>query len=229
TAEAVSDHHHLVRILVRGSQRYSEADLVRATGLIVNSQVTVDDLKSAAGRLGNSGLFTSVQYLYKPAIGSDGIEADFDLVDAKQFLPASYENFVWFTPQELQAALHNAMPLYNGILPTSGSMPDDVVAALSKLLASHNLPSEVSYILQAEIGKPPKAFLFKVENANLKIQDTSFSGAGHLDPGLLRQAVAPLKNTEYLYSHIESFLYYRVNPLYLQRGYLKAAVAEIKP
>ena len=42
TAEAVSDHHHLVRVLVRGSQRYSEADLVRATGLIVNSQVTVE-------------------------------------------------------------------------------------------------------------------------------------------------------------------------------------------
>ena len=115
-----------------------------ATGLIVNSQVTVDDLKNAAERLGNSGLFTSVQYLYKPSIGSNGIEANFDLVDAKQFLSASFENFVWFTPAELQAALHNALSLYNGILPASGAMPDDVVAVLSKLLASRNLPNQVS-------------------------------------------------------------------------------------
>jgi len=75
---------------------------------------------------------------------SMAVQADCDLVDAKQFLSASFENFVWFTPAELQAALHNALSLYNGILPASGAMPDDVVAVLSKLLASRNLPNQVS-------------------------------------------------------------------------------------
>jgi hypothetical protein len=107
---AAADNYHLVRILVRGSKRYSEADLVRATGLSLNSHVSADDLKNVATRLGGSGAFSSIQYLLKPAIGTDGIEAEFDLTDAPQFLPALFDNFVWFSPEELQASLRSAVP-----------------------------------------------------------------------------------------------------------------------
>ena len=227
--DATADNYHLVRILVRGSRRYSEAELVRATGLSLNSRVSADDLKNVANRLGGSGAFSSVQYLFKPAIGTDGIEADFDLTDAPQFLPALFDNFVWFSPDELQTSLRNALPLYNGALPTSGSLPEDVIAALGKLLASKNLPSQVSYMMQGEMGKPPKAFLYKVENANLKVGEINFSGANHLEPNLAKQTTAPLKSTEYLYSTSESFLRFRIGDLYLQRGFLKAALTEIKP
>jgi outer membrane protein assembly factor BamA len=60
-----ADRYTLVRVLVTGSQRYREDDLVRATGLNVNTQVTSDDLQNAANRLGNSGVFSSVQFLFK--------------------------------------------------------------------------------------------------------------------------------------------------------------------
>jgi len=227
--DAAADSYHLVRILVRGSKRYTEADLVRATGLSLNSHVSSDDLKNVANRLGGSGAFSSVQYLFKPAIGTDGIEADFDLTDAPQFLPALFDNFVWFSSDELQTSLRNALPLYDGTLPTSGSLPEDVIAALSKLLASKNLPNQVSYMMQGEMGKPPKAFLYKVENANLNVGEINFSGANHLEPNLVKQTTAPLKSTEYLYSTAESFLRFRIGDLYLQRGFLKAVLTEIKP
>src|SRR5882762_6059864 len=62
-----ADRFNLSRVLVGGSQRYREDDLVRATGLIVNTQVTAVDLQNAANRLGNSGAFSSVQFLFKSA------------------------------------------------------------------------------------------------------------------------------------------------------------------
>src|SRR5436190_1556952 len=57
-----ADRYTLARVLVTGSERYREEDLVRATGLAVNTQVTSDDLQNAANRLGNSGAFSSVQF-----------------------------------------------------------------------------------------------------------------------------------------------------------------------
>jgi hypothetical protein len=46
-----ADHFNLARSVVSGSQRYREDDLVRPTGLTVNTQVTADDLQNAANRL----------------------------------------------------------------------------------------------------------------------------------------------------------------------------------
>lgn len=224
-----ADHYHLVRVVVTGSERYREADLVRATGLKMDSQVTVDELQAAANRLGNSGAFASVQFLFKAATGLHGVEADFQVADAEKFLPAAFENFVWFSDRELQDAVHEAIPLFHGDLPASGGMSDEVNAALVRLLTAKGLPSEVSYMLAAEFGQQPSMYKFKVDNANLKIKDVTVSGAGHMLPDLLAKSVAPLRNAEYLRSDAMKVLEKTLVPLYRQHGYLKAAVTELKP
>jgi len=224
-----ADHFNLARIVVTGSQRYREDDVVRATGLAVSTQVTADDLQNAANRLGNSGAFASVQFLFKPVVGGKGVEADFQVTDAEKYLPAVFENFVWFSDQELQAAVHQAVPLFKGELPSSGSMSDDVSVALAKFLASKGLPSEISYIMSANFGGPPTAYKFKVAGANLKIRDVVLTGATHMAPEQLAKAVDPLKGTEYLRSDVAVVLEKNLSPIYQQRGYLKFAINDIKP
>ena len=210
-------------------ERYREDDVVRATGLAVSTQVTADDLQNAANRLGNSGAFASVQFLFKPVVGGKGVEADFQVTDAEKYLPAVFENFVWFSDQELQAAVHQAVPLFQGELPSSGSMSDDVSVALAKFLASKGLPSEISYIMSANFGGPPTAYKFKVAGANLKIRDVVLTNATHLAPEQLAKAVEPLKGTEYLRSDVAVVLEKNLSPIYQQRGYLKFAINDIKP
>jgi outer membrane protein insertion porin family len=224
-----ADRFTLVRVLVTGSDRYREDDLVRATGLTVNTQVSADDLQTAANRLGNSGVFSSVQFLFKPAIGTKGVEADFQVADAEKLLPAIFENFVWFSESELQEAVHQAVPLYRGEIPTTGSMSDEVSAALSKFLSGKGLPSEISYMLSAEFGQLPTAYKFRVADANLKVRDVNLAGATHMLPEQLAKAVVPLKGTSYLRSDVAIVLDKNLVPLYRQHGYLKFAVAEIKP
>jgi outer membrane protein insertion porin family len=224
-----ADRFTLVRVLVTGSDRYREDDLVRATGLTVNTQVSADDLQTAANRLGNSGVFSSVQFLFKPAIGTKGVEADFQVADAEKLLPAIFENFVWFSESELQEAVHQAVPLYRGEIPTTGSMSDEVSAALSKFLSGKGLPSEISYMLSAEFGQLPTAYKFRVADANLKVRDVTLAGATHMLPEQLANAVEPLKGTSYLRSDVAIVLDKNLVPLYRQHGYLKFAVADIKP
>jgi outer membrane protein assembly factor BamA len=225
-----ADRYTLVRILITGSERYQQDDLVRATGLAVNTQVTADDLQNAANRLGNSGAFSSVQFLFKAVTGVRGaIEADFQVKDAEKLLPAVFENLVWFSESELQSALHEAVPLYNGQLPTSGNMSDELSAALTKLLAYKNLPSDVTYMLAAEFGQLPTSYKFKVTNANLKVSDITLAGATHMLPEQWTKAVAPLKGTLYLRSDVAKVLEKNLVPVYQQHGYLKFAIAGIKP
>lgn len=224
-----ADRYNLARIVVTGSERYHEDDLVRATGLAVNTQVTSDDLQNAANRLGNSGAFSSVQFLFKTAIGIKGVEADFQVADAEKFLPAVFENFVWFSESALQEAVHQAVPLYQGQLPTSGNMSDEVSAALSKFLASKGLPSEVSYMLAAEFGQQPTAYKFKVANASLKVRDIILVGADHMLPEQLAKSVTPLKGVLYLRSDVATVLEKNLVPVYRQHGFLKFAISEIKP
>ena len=224
-----ADHFNLVRVLVTGSQRYQEDDLVRATGLNVNTQVTADDLQNAANYLGNSGAFASVQFLFKPAVGAKGVEADFQVTDAKSYLPAVFENIVWFSDQDLREALHQAVPLFKGDIPNSGTMSDDVSAALRKFLASKGLPSEIAYTMSATFGGPPTAYKFKVTDANLKVRDVVLLGVARMPPDQLAKVVAPLKDTDYLRSDVAVVLEKNLTPIYQQRGYLKFAITEIKP
>src|ERR1700731_1606134 len=224
-----ADRFNLARVLVSGSQRYREDDLLRATGLTLNTQVTASDLQNAANRLGNSGAFSSVQFLFKPAIGTKGVEADFQVADADKYLPALFENFVWFTEQELQEAVHQAVPLYHGELPTSGNMSDEVSAALSKFLVSKGLPSEISYMMSATFGGPPTAYKFRVADADLQVSEVTLVGAAHMLPEPLAKAVSPLKGTTYLLSDAAIVLEKNLSPIYRQHGYLKFAIAAIKP
>jgi len=220
----------LVRVVVTGSTRYSQDDVAKASGLVINSQVTQDDLQAAANRLGTSGAFASVEFLFKVVAGTrDGVEADFTVKDAAKSLPAVFENFVWFSDPDLRQALHQALPLYDGSLPLSGTMADDVKAALVRLQTEKGLPAGVSYMLFADLGQAPSAYKFKVENANIKIRDFRFSGAGHLPPDLLAKSVSAAKDTDYLRSDTERMLSLTLPALYREHGYLKMVLAEVRP
>ena len=221
---------HLVRVVVTGSTRYSQDDVTRASGLVINALVTQDDLQAAANRLGTSGAFASVEFLFKMVAGTrDGVEADFTVKDAAKSLPAVFENFVWLSDADLRQVLHQALPLYDGSLPLSGTMADDLKAALVRLQTEKGLPADVSYNLFAEMGQPPSAYKFKLENANIKIRDFRFSGAGQLSPELLAKAVSAAKGGDYLRSETEKMLSLTVPQLYREHGYLKVALAEVRP
>jgi hypothetical protein len=223
-----AERYHLVRIQVTGSKRYSQEDLVRATGLSTNSQVTMDDLQNAATRLGSCGVFTSVQFAFKGAAGPKGVEADFAVKDAEKFLPAAFDNLIWFTDEELQQALHQALPLYNGQLPAGGTMVDDVSAALAKLLAAKGLPSEVSYLAGGEIGKPLSSYRYKVENTGLTIGNVHVAGATRMPADLVAKSLTTLPGQEYLRSGLDRSLELSLVPLYRDHGFLKFKIIEVK-
>lgn len=222
--------YHLVRVVVAGSERYGQNDLVHATGLSPNSDVSMDDLQQAANRIGSCGAFSSVQFEYKAANGPrDSVEADFKVKDAEKYLPVVFENLVWYSDAELQRALHETVPLFNGSLPLSGTLPDDLKAAIGRLQTSRSLPAEISYMLAGDMGQTPSFYRFKVDNANLRIKDFRFSGTDHMPPDALGKAVAAARGSEYMRTNVAKLASTSLLSLYGEHGYLQVAIRDIQP
>ena len=54
--------------------------------------------------------------------------------DAEQFVPAVFENFVWFTDAELTARIRSSVPLFTEVIPLNGNLTDQVCTAIGSLL-----------------------------------------------------------------------------------------------
>ena len=198
-----ADRFNLARILVTGSHRYQEEDVVRATGLTMNTQVTPNDLQEAANRLGQRGAFASVQFLFKPARGAKGVEADFQVTDAEKYLPAVFENLSGSVTRICRQPCTRPFRSYKGSCQLPASMSDDVSAALSKFLASKGLPSEISCTMSAIFGGPPTGI--QIQGGRRQFESSRRYACGrdpHVDREQLAKAVAPLKGTHYLRSDV---------------------------
>ena len=137
----------LIEIKTSGTQRYGHDEIVAASGLRIGDSVTDDDFKKAAQRLGETGVFSDVAYgfSYSPL----GTKLDLQLADAQKFVPVRFENFVWFTDEELGKELRNRVPLFRGEVPVAGTLLELLNDALQALLLEKNLPGRVDYMRMA--------------------------------------------------------------------------------
>src|SRR5579864_107560 len=122
----------LIAIKVSGSKRYSQEDVIAATGLQMGSIVDEDDFKKASRRLGDTGAFSDIAYKF--SYSPDGTKLELQVTDAAKFLPAHFEDFVWFSDEELQRRVKQHVPLFTGELPASGRLPDEVSDVLQAML-----------------------------------------------------------------------------------------------
>lgn len=219
--------YQVIAVSSTGSRRYKPEDIAAATGLQIGQAAHEDDFKSAARILGDSGAFKDVAFSFD--YSGKGTKVEFQVIDAPDFAPARFENFVWFSDQDLAAKLHARVPLFHGELPVRGELVDQVSLALQAMLIEQNVEGRADYVRAGPEGGPTEAFDFTVSGRRITIRDVQFTGA---DPSLLpalQAAATDLSGKEYSRAAIriqaeKSFLRF-----YLQRGYLKATLVTPRP
>src|SRR6202040_3631239 len=118
-----------------------------ASGLQLGQTVSEDDFKKAARLLGETGAFRDVLYSFQ--YSADGTKLDLQVQDVERFVPARFDNVVWFSDQELLDQLHAQVPLFQGQLPIAGNLADQVSSGLQSLLITHHLEGRADYLRAA--------------------------------------------------------------------------------
>ncbi|MGH9498957.1 MAG: POTRA domain-containing protein [Terriglobales bacterium] len=222
--ELPTSAYQLVAINVTGTKRYKPEDVAAATGLQIGQTAHEDDFKTAARLLADSGAFSDVAFSFD--YSEAGTKVEFQLKDSPDFVPARFENFVWFSNQDLARKLHAQVPLFHGELPIRGGLADQISETLQALLIEAKVAGSADYTRVGADNGPTQAFDFSVSGQSITIREVRFPGA---DPKLLpalQAAASDLSGKEYSRAGIRTQAEKSFLPFYLQRGYLKASLGE---
>jgi outer membrane protein assembly factor BamA len=225
--QASGAERKLIAITATGSKRFASADVAASSGLQIGFIAVDDDFKKAARRLAETGAFTDVAYTF--SYSSEGTKLELQVTDAAKFLPAHFEDFVWFSDQEIQKRLHERLPLFHGDLPVSGSLPDLVSDVLQAMLVENNIPGLVQYLRPSTRGGPTSLFIYSVSGVLIRVHNLEFSGAGAEELPLLEAAAKKLPDHEYTRTGLANFAQHELLQVYRSHGYLRAAFGAPSP
>ncbi len=214
----------LIALKATGTTRYTDKEILAASGLELGQNAADGDFKEAVRRLGDTGLFSEILYSYSST--NAGVKLDLQItdIDPSKLVPAHFENFVWFTDAELLTAVQRRVPLFKGLLPLTGNLPDRVSEALQAILTEKHFPGRVDFLrVEDQSGGVLQAVDYHVEEVSIRIRNLEFPGASPEQTTLLTAAAHRLKVAEYGRSVLAATAQLDLLPVYLQRGYLKAA------
>jgi len=212
---------------VTGSKHFASEQIAAMSGLKPGDTVTKDDIQAGADRLAALGPFLNVTYRFRPQ-GNDGVEIEFQLQDAP-LVPVAYDNFPWFTDKELNDALRNVVPFFDGTAPEQGAILDLMNEALEKLLGTRNVKGTIERTL---LGRPDSGGMmvqFKVAGASLRVNGLQFGHPLAGEDRRVRERLDDIVGKAYSRFAIEVFLREQVRPVYLERGHLNVKFGTPEP
>jgi outer membrane protein assembly factor BamA len=210
----------LAEVTVEGSKKMSPEEVATACGLTIGADVTKDDLQAAANKLAQLGTFGSVNYHFETK--PDGVHLHFTVTDSSA-PPVFYDNFPWFTDDELNSAARQAVPYFDGTVPADGKEANDIAKALEKLMVTRGVYGDVRHVLVDTPGGGGSRVQFNVDGSPVQLAKLNFTDPG---AGIMIAAGAHLPDVVgHPYSRyvLELFAYEQIRPAYLQEGHLKVA------
>jgi outer membrane protein assembly factor BamA len=209
----------LVEITVVGSQRYTTAEIIRASELELGATVTPAAFQEAANRLSASGAFSEVNYTYAAKPG--GVAVEFRVVDGSDFAACTFDNLVWFSEKELRARIKEMVPLFGEKIPLKGDIPAKIEAVMAYLLEEKGIPGTVTIKGAGETSVT--ALQFSVTGVRLVVGQVEIQGARVVDAATVSGALQPLLATDYDQAFVREFVRQQVGSLYERLGYLRVA------
>jgi outer membrane protein assembly factor BamA len=214
----------LEKIQFTGLKKLSAAQAIELSGLKLGQSTDAGVLDAAAARLLESGLFKKLGYSVHNTNGRATVT--FAVEESAVALPVVFEDFVWFSDEDVLAAIRLDVPFFNGTAPVTGDMTDKITADLQRLLNSRSLAGHVESYPNVTKDKPE--LVFTVKGAKIPVCVVRFPGAAAIPEAQLMQASRPLLGTEYSRKDITAFVDARLTPLYRRLGHLRAEFQPLK-
>jgi outer membrane protein insertion porin family len=212
----------VARIELVGAKRFSSADVAKLAGLTLGKTVTVTDLNAAAQRLADTGLFENVKYRY--LLSGRRATVTFEIEESPWTIPVLFDNFIWFTDAQVTDAVRDVLPTFDGTVPRSHEIPDRIIAALQKLLATQKAPGQVQFFPEAEMSGRLLRYVFAVKEPAPALCQLRFIGASPAIEPALVNAARELVGTDYSRFTLQNISRGTLTDLYRRRGYWSATI-----
>jgi outer membrane protein assembly factor BamA len=216
----------LERIEFKGLERVKESEALEKSGLTTGQSVSIDELDAIANRLLESGLFKNLSYSVKGT--TDKAVLTFTVIEQTWAMPVAFDNFVWFTDEELREAVKRRVPAFDGTAPEAGNVTEQIKQALQDLLRERKIGATVEYSLSADASGRKVEHLFGVKGPGLRVCKVSYQGARAVSEETLVQKSGGIFDNDYSRVYIRGFVESNLIPLYGERGYLRASFAPPK-
>src|ERR1700728_58095 len=207
---------HLDSVEITGSKKFSSEQIAAAVGLRAGNIITREDLQAAADKLAALGVFSNVQYHFTTV--ESGVRATYDVSDATT-VGVTFDNFPWFTDDELTAALKRSVLLFDGGAPQGGTILNAISTALDNLVQARGVLGTVSHTL-VNFPLGGQRMQFRVDGADITVKAVEFSDALATDDRAVQQSASQLIGRPYSRSAIELFEFEQVRPIYLTHAFL---------
>jgi len=201
-----------------GSAKFKSEQIIAAAGLQVGAEVGRDDFQQAADKLAKCGRFLNVQYRYGDA--EAGVRVEFQVTDAPS-VPAWFDNFPWFSDDELNATLKSSVLLFDGTVPEGGWILDEISDALQLQIGKVGAHNTVSHSLITAPGADQRVQQFRVDDPNLNVASLEFGDALAENDRGLRAHRPDIVGAKYSRTALALFEIEQVRPLYLSHGFVR--------
>lgn len=210
----------LRRIEFVGLKKMTVPQAIEASGLKVGDPFNPQIIDAAAEKLMQSGLFKKLGYRVRTA--DNDATVIFEVEEAARNLPVVFENFVWFSEDEIARAIRQDIPFFDGTSPEAGLTTDKIAAALQRLLAQKRINGKVEHMPYLNLANGRQEILFTVEGVKIPVCSVSFPGANIIPEAELIKASQALLKTNYSRKDAGGFAEHTLFPLYRHLGYLRA-------
>lgn len=204
-----------------GAPEYTSQELLAAAELKPGISLTVEEMKGHAKLLMDSGVFDSITFQFT------GVDLRYILTPSTALLPMRLANLPLTEGAELDAKLHEHIPLYHGKVPADGGLTDQVRAALEELLAAEGIKATIEAVATSEAVSRKSAVFFSITAPPVLV------GEIHLDaksPALESKADQILKGmtgTPYDQEGTPSQIATYLGNYYRDEGYIEANVEAV--
>ena len=175
---AIAQQYTVKNLVFDGKTPYSQSALEAASGLKPGDTISKSDLQSASQRLVDTGAFDDLSSSLDGPVKAISVIFKIKGVDPSRLLTASFDNFVWFQPEELVTELQKQVPLFDGTVPEAGNQTEAIVAALKKMLTGKGLDAAITFEPVAPSpSQPLRLAEFHVTKPSVRFHSLIISGA----------------------------------------------------
>jgi outer membrane protein assembly factor BamA len=215
----------VTKIVFDGKMPYTQADLETASGLKAGDHLTKDTMQQAAQRLIDTGAFGDLEVTLDGPTKAISVVFKVKPADPSRMLAAGFENFVWWSHDELIAEIHRRVPLFNGSLPEAGSLQQTVQDALQQMLAEKHIEATLSTkIYDAGPGRPDRTIEYRIDSPNIQLHSFQLEGVSADKVSEISKITSSLAGSRYNEGVTGSGITDRILAVYRDAGFLDASL-----